>query len=223
MKRSATAVAVALLLAACGGDAGTDGDDAAAAEQVATTDDGAGDEADDTAGDTDDDVEVESAEPNGPDDGEPAPVSESVATVTLDGTTHEFRPGGFTGDGCGMNDFGTFGVTLHRVDDTGEIVAPDLLGMNLLPPGLDPESAGFEPLMTVTIEGTTWSADPSAGSLSGYPTPGTGRIDDYTIDGPTASGTATFFDSGLAVELRFANGDPDMDTVSGTFEVACAE
>lgn len=146
--------------------AASDTDDAAIPTSAEASD---ADSTDGSPPDTDD---------GAPDDAdpEPAPAGESRATVTLDGTTYEFSPGGLPEETtCDPNAFGSFfGVTLWRVGDDGEIIGTDIVDMSLVPPDVDPETAGFESLVTVTVDGTSRVADPAAGELNGVPRRGRG-------------------------------------------------
>jgi hypothetical protein len=151
------------------------------------------------------------------DDSSPSGVGE--ATVVIDGGTFRF---------AGMSDFGNsctilFGVLfadLDLVDEAGvEDSGGHVMSMALLTADADPDYVEASPNARNRIEVTfykslasgarerteVWIADEQAGLE-----PGTSQVDDYTIDGNGASGTATFYET-------FSK-----TVAQGTFEVTCA-
>lgn len=219
MKRLFALVTVlVLLLAACGGDTTeTDdgGEDNVETTQPATTEPAGNDDdgSDDTVPPSDDDGDTGESDDDSGDPGEPGA---NMATVTIGDTTWEFDadPEGTITD-CDPDFFGAFWVI-------GE--AEDGSGLNLLlPPEGDPN---FEdpPNVRVTDQSSEadWTADETL--IETYPdalAEGDSQVDSYTVDGNTASGTATFVDENQIFAVLGGSLDA-VEPVTGTFEVSCS-
>jgi len=208
MKRFAATALVALALAACGGG---DTDDPAATEEAATTADeatAATDEATTTAATTaaetpaTDAAETEASETEDDDSatGESGEVQGiGAATVTIDGEVTTFAGTDFAAETCAPDRFGIFFAVLQQVDDTGAAVDGGLVEAIFLHDDMDAETAGQDNRIAVTLGDTEWIADVAEGE---------GQVDDVTVDGSSASATAT---------LNGADGP-----AAGTLEVTCA-
>jgi len=207
VKRFWIIAAVGLVTAACGGTAVESGDDVTAATDPA--DDGA------PAATSAPVTQAPAA-----DDGE-EPVtagSVNVATVTIGDKTYEadVDPEELL-QRCDPDFFGGFWALGGGV----EIV---------LPPADDPDFTD-SPRIAVKDEasGLEWIADPSAsslGSLSGddydFKIPeGDSQVDSFTVDGNTATGTATFIEQ--EAYYQWTGGGDQPEPVQGTFEVTCGE
>ena len=209
--RTSRIVVLAAVLAACGGSSGT-----------ATT--GAGGATGTVGGDG----AVKTTAPRPADsgtapiageDGAPAPSDGTLNTgsVTIDDTTWEFdaTPGALKR--CDPDFFGAFWVIGESPDGDGVTI--------LLPP---PDDPNFEdpPSVRVGVNdgGPDFTADPSILDTGNYDTvisEGDSQVDSYTVDGNTASGTATFVDEQeIFAALGGAADDPE--PVRGSFEVTCA-
>jgi len=209
--RRVTLLLVFMLLAvsACGGSSGSERNDTTdqnspgetGDEQVTVTTDAEGNANDDTPGPT---------------------SSVSVpgqATLTLNGTTHQFG-----GDVPGMSFCepsmagANYFANLPMLDESGEVIG-ELSGLQVFLP-LDTQDFG-EPPHAMFIDGEeAWLADPQEIDLGGLD-PNTSQIDDYTIDGNMASGTATFFERQSWTDWSTGNADSYL-VAQGTFEVTCA-
>jgi hypothetical protein len=201
-----TAVGV-LLLASCGGgddDAASDGSDAeptSAAEQSAGA-------AEPATGD-DDSAEAPADEPAA----EPSSGGgENVAVVTIGGETYEIdvTPGSI--NRCDPDFFGAFwALGGDRADASIEL---------MLPP---PDDPNFDDPPTVKVQtddgDVEWIADPSR-EMAGVE-PGGSQVDDFSVDGNTASGTATFVDLNETYAFQGGVGEAPV-SVTGTFSVTCS-
>ena len=95
----------------------------------------------------------------------------------------------------------------------------------LLPPTDDPN---FEDPPSVRVKvndgGPDFTADPSILETGNYDTvisEGDTQVDSFTVDGNTASGTATFVDE-QAIFAALGGAADDPEPVRGSFEVTCA-
>lgn len=212
MRPSLTALALvtALALAGCGGD-----DDAGDSDVPAPVDDsttGSGDDgsADEPAADDSAAADEPAAEPAS----EPASGGggENVAVVTVGDETFEIdvTPGSVTR--CDPDFFGAFwALGGDRADASIELLLP--------PPG-DPN---FEDPPTVKVQtddgDVEWIADPSR-EMAGVEAGGS-QVDDFSVDGNTASGTATFVDLNETYAFQGGVGEAPVP-VTGTFSVTCS-
>lgn len=154
------------------------------------------------------------------DEGGQSPVSgaENTVVVTIGATTYEFdaTPGTLTE--CNPDFFGAFFVNGASADG-------DSVSLLLPPPG-DPN---FEDPPSVRVKvnngGADFTADPSIIEIANYAdviSEGDTQVDAFTVDGNTASGTATFIDEqGIFAALGGQAGDPE--PIRGSFEVACSD
>lgn len=218
-KGVAVALVGLLTLAACGGsDAGSDAGDSLApptTELAPTRDDGENVSATapggDEVGETPDDEDAA------------APTGLGSASVTLDGKTYQFGETNFPALRCDPDLFGVFWVLLGQVDESGdEVPNGGSLQIVLLHHDTDESEVGRAPeaILELTDVDQRWIADPEA--LEQYELePASSQIDDYTIDGNSASGTATFYESNSYFAVQ--GGISDETLVSqGTFEATCA-
>lgn len=218
----AIAISVSVLAACSGGDddasepapAATGADDDAAPEAsddttVEASDGGTGDDA------GPDTVEA-SAEPASADEPAPPPDAEdgdNIATVTIGDDTWEIdvTPGAV--QRCDSNYSGAFWALGGDADAGIEL---------LLPPPDDPnfdESARV--MLTVMTDGNEiqWVADPAIG-IDGVDE-GESQVDDYTINGNSVGGAATFIDRGASFAFQSGTGE-EPEPVPGSFSVTCA-
>jgi hypothetical protein len=192
---AATAV---LGLAACGG-----GDDEAG--EPATGEPGAATQnASQPAG------QPTAAEPagDGPAAGEPT-VGDNVARVTIDGTIYEVDVSAGLTPTCDSDFFAAFLVS--GGDAQVSFYA-------LLPPPDDPNHTD-PPSVSVRVNNGEfeWIADPSK-QMSGVEI-GESQVDEFTVDGNSVSGTATFVE--LNETYAHSGGGPKAQPVTGTFKVSC--
>lgn len=211
MKRNAVLVAaLALLVAACGGS-GLGADENNGGE-VTTTEapDATTVESDDT------DTPATTMPPPDDDSGGESPGEANVAIVTIGNTTWEFdaNPEGPIID-CNPDFFGAFWVV-------GETADGDSL--NLLPTEGD---ANFEDPPSVRVVDRAieadWTADETLIDTANYSdvlAEGDSQVDSFTVDGNTASGTATFVDENQIFAVLGGSADA-VEPVSGSFDVSC--
>ena len=201
------AATVVLVLAACGG--GDDGEPtadepAAAIEDTdAPVDEPAAEEpaAEEPAGDEPSAEEPAAAEPAFGDD---------MASVTIGGTTYTVDVSLGPAPRCDPDFFAAFWVS--GGDSQGFFSA-------LLPPPDDPNHTDPPNVsLRVNDSGLEWIADPSK-QMSGVE-PGESQVDEFTVDGNTVSGTATFVE--LNETYAHSGGGPKAQPITGTFEVSCA-
>lgn len=207
---------VTLTTAACGGSSGSEQDDEGSRPDATE---------EQPSGDSESDASSTGVKESSDDDS-PA-LGEAKATVTFDGETYRFGHTTFVGEICAPDLFGIFRLHLLQVDDAGEEhpSGSDLL-IELLHEDADPdvvESTDARDRVTLSIAdaGEEWIADADEIELRGLD-PGTSQVDDYTIDGNSASGTATFFELGSEGEYFTGNADSYL-VAQATFEVTCAE
>jgi hypothetical protein len=147
------------------------------------------------------------------------------ATVTIEGETYYFGEGSLGAFQCEPDFFGVFIVALGMVDESGaEIPSGGNLQLALLLDGTDPAVVDQLPEVNVGISAKDedWSADEEATQQFDQLEPGSSQVDDYTIDGLSASGTATFFEKNSY--FAFLGGAADsIRTTQGQFEVTCAD
>lgn len=190
-------LALALVLAGCGGSETAD----AEVEENPTTTTPA--EAQTTAAEPEPEQATTTAAPA---EEEPAPsVDVSAATVTVGDETYTFGATGFITERCNPDFFGGAQVILQLLDVTGEplTVGEQMVFLDL---ALIPNDASSTAVKVPTPEpDREWIADTESMQVSGT------SVDDWSIDGNTIRGSATFASS--------AGEGP----VPGSFEVVCAE
>jgi hypothetical protein len=198
----ACATTAVLALAACGG-----GDDDAG-EPTADEPAAATEPADEPAAAT----EPAADEPPGDEPAaEDAPATgDNTARVTIDGTTYEVDVSLGPAPTCNPDFFAAFLVS--GGDSQGFFSA-------LMPPPDDPNHTDPPNVSLRVNDGEfEWIADP-AKQMSGVE-PGESQVDDFTVDGNTVSGTATFVE--LNETYAHSGGGPKAQPISGTFEVSCS-
>jgi hypothetical protein len=198
---AATAV---LVLAACGGgddDAGEPTPD----EPAAAT------EAADEPADEPTAEEPASDEPPPEEPADDAPAAgDNMARVTIDGTTYEVDVSLGPAPQCDPDFFAAF------LASGGD---PQGFFYTLLPPLDDPNHTDPPNVSLRVNDGEfEWIADPSK-QMSGVE-PGESQVDEFTVNGNTVSGTATFVE--LNETYAHSGGGPKAQPVTGTFEVSCA-
>jgi hypothetical protein len=191
---AATAV---LVLAACGG--GDDGEPAA--DEPAAATEVANEPAAEPGSDEPPADEPVAAEPG---------VGDNMASVTIDGTTYEVDVSLGPAPQCNSDFFAAFLVS--GGDSQGFFYA-------LLPPPGDPNHTDPPNVSFLVNDGEfEWIANPSK-QMSGVE-PGDSQVDEFTVDGNTVKGTATFVE--LEETYVHSGGGPKAQSVTGTFEVSCA-
>lgn len=200
-RRILGAAAAVLVLGACGGSDGSPNAD----EPAAATED-ANEPADEPAGDEPAGDEPPAEEPASD---EPA-VGDNMASVTIDGTTYEVDVSLGPAPQCNSDFFAAFLVS------GGDSQA---FFHGLLPPPDDPNHTDLPNVSLRVNDGEfEWIADPSK-QMSGVE-PGESQVDEFTVDGNTVSGTATFVE--LNETYTHSGGGPKAQPVTGTFEASCA-
>ena len=162
-------------------------------------------------------AETEAEQPAAEEQPPPASTSsENIVRVTVGDTTFEFdaTPGTITS--CDADFFGAFFV--NGASEDGDSVSL------LLPP---PDDPNFEDPPSVRIKvnngGADFTADSSIlenGNYAEVISEGDTQVDSFTVDGNTASGTATFIDEQQIFAALGGTGD-DPEPVRGSFEVTC--
>ncbi|MBT8206709.1 MAG: hypothetical protein KJO18_00430 [Acidimicrobiia bacterium] len=207
MKRFWTySIAVALVVAGCGGDAANDGpvDDApSATTELVTTQP--------PQGETNSDTTIA---PAGDDSDASGPSS---ATVTVGDQTYHFSSEGAVVAQCLTDFFGVFSVQLLRVDESGAS-ADGGVRIVALHEGTDPAVVDEVNSIEVSVDDEDWIADEadSIFTASDLLEPGMSQVDSVEIDGRTVRGTATF----VRENSVYAG---DVETATGTFEATCGE
>jgi len=212
MKKLAFLVVLSLVAVACGG---SDSNADEGNDDVATTE-----ASDGTVAPSDDDeASVDTTTPTADDDPDgSATGGENVAIVTIGDQTWEFdaNPEGPITD-CDPDFFGAFWVI-------GE--AEDGSSLNLLlPPEGDP-NFDDPPSVRVADRATEadWTADVTLIETANYGdvlVEGDSQLDTYSVDGNTASGTATFVDENQIFAVLGGSTEA-VEPMSGSFEVSCA-
>jgi hypothetical protein len=206
-------ITVALLVAACGDSGGDEGAtdpqdmtttaDASATTQPSGSDDGG---STDQGGSTDDSTNGDAHR----------------ASATIDGVTYTFGDTDFPAQQCSPDFFGVFFAVLYMVDDQGN---PNIEGGNinlaLLHEDADPAELDQWPEVNVSIQDPDleWIAA-ERGSEGISIEPGISQVDSYTIDGNTASGTASFYERNSYWAVAGGQAE-ELVTATGTFEVTC--
>lgn len=211
MKRFWTyVIALALVVAGCGGDSADGGavDDGnpSVTTELVTTQAPQGDTGADTT-----------AAPKGDDDDDADATGPSTATVTVGDETYHFSSEGAVVAQCLTNFFGVFMVQLLRVDESG---TPAEGGIQIvaLHEGTDPAVVDQVNSVGISVDDEDWIADEadSIFEVSDLVEPGMSQVDSVEIDGRTVRGTATFVrENGV-----YAG---DVETATGTFEATCGE
>lgn len=223
--RATITIAISLsVLAACSGDDTAEPAESAAAPSDAADEPSteAGDDpvseasGTDSGGDTDPVTDETDREQPSTDEPPPPPDAEdgdNVATVTIGDDTYEIDVTPSATQRCDSNFFGAFWALGGDADTGIEL---------LLPPPEDPnfdEPASV--MVTVTVDGTEtqWVADPSL-DIAGVDD-GESQVDDFTVNGNSVGGVATFIDRGASYAFQGGTGD-EPEPVQGSFAVTCS-
>jgi len=156
--------------------------------------------------------------------GEPDPVSGlGVATVTIEGETYHFGDAGVAIQ-CTPDFFGVMMVALQLVDENGDKAAEGGgFGGALLHEGTDPAVVGQLNSIGFSLKALDeeWVANEEDIESLGLD-PGSSQVDSVTVDGNTASGTATVYERNSYYAVQ--GGTADSVTVAqAAFEITCAD
>ena len=183
-----------LLFAACGGSDDDDENGVDVPTTAPESNGGNGDEEDPTTA-----PEANGDGDEGDGDSSAGDLEENTAVVTLAGETYNYVLS--ESGACDADFVGTFRAFLRRVDSGGAFVqTSDGLFEGLTLSLNEATYSGHESGILALLMEPEWMADPTIVEGSG--------IDNYTIDGNVATGSATF-------------GTPDGETAEGTFAVRC--
>jgi hypothetical protein len=183
---------LALMLPACGEPAG-DSEPFESTDATTAPSEKSGE--DETPTDTST-TQVETTETPTATDTRGSVAGETMATLTLDGTTYEFRE--FENGSCNPDLFGGFSAILGRIGPDGERLTDETHGVGQgmsvqIGPGMADD--GGDTGSVGALLDIAWNAD---------------DIDTFTIEGNRATGTATFM------------SETGEGPVPGVFEVICA-
>ncbi len=208
--RTVLVVLVALVLAACGGN-GDSAEDDTPSPTTPTESDPINEPSD---GDTSDDSATDLADT---DIGEFFDTAGGIATVIIGDETWEFV---LVPDvpiaSCDADFFGGFVAIL--VNEGADMASP----MNAMTVRLPGGDFTDPPILTVNLGASgelEWIADETIYEQNADLPDGLG-VTGFSIDGNTASGTATFFEQESF--FQFGAGLGDLLTADGTFTVTCA-
>lgn len=229
-------IVVVALVGACGGGAGSEeagGGEAGAEPSTGGTQTTVPPEpstpADTTPDDESDEVGADETE-----DSSDSPGSH-LAVVTIGDRTFEFTTVGHSAEMCNPIVFGGFQVGLFIPDENGVSLAegadPASGGLGIVLPGDDWEDEGVDDVARVVVN--LWGEDGEGdeewiASKSEYeriPELADGnrsQVDSYTVEGNTASGTATFYERNSYFAVTGGSAD-EITVEQGTFEVTCVE
>lgn len=214
--------AVSILFTACGGDSSDSDDSGDAGSGTASSDSGSSDDSADTDSGSDSD--------DGSADDTPADVveqaedaldailgdSEGVATITIGDQTWELAV--YPENVIASCDADFFGGFFANLASEGELTDP-LDAMTITLPGGDFTDPPAVTLRVNVGEEAEWIADETYYERAADLPPGIG-VTDFSIDGNTARGTATFFEEESFFQWNAGLGDLVVE--DGTFEVTCA-
>lgn len=157
-----------------------------------------------TAGATEQ-AETTTTAPSAQEEAPPASVDVSTATVTVGDETYTFGATGFITERCNPDFFGGAQIILQLLDIGGEplTVGEQMVFLELALIPNDPSSTAVK--VPTPEPDREWIAD------SGSPLVSDTSVDDWSIDGNTVRGSATFAST--------AGEGP----IPGSFEVICAE
>lgn len=198
------------MVAACGGspEAGTpdsrNGDEPSQTPTTSVA--GTGESAADT-GDTTDDIPVSGL---------------GQASVTMDGETFHFGQTSFPSLRCDPDMFGVFWVVLGQVDEQGnEVGDGGILQLVLVGEGSDFDQQGQVSQATFDLptREQSWIADPEEIALGALES-GSSQVDEFTVDGNTVTGRATFFERETWFAWSAGTAE-DYLVAAATFEANC--
>ena len=198
-------LAMALVVASCGGQTGSEpGED----EGGTTTARGDTTEPSETVDETTPPTEANEDESDDSEGSGP-----SMATVTIGEETFAFSTEGAVVAQCLTDLFGIFSVQLPEVDGDGSV------SIVALREGTDPETVGEVNAIQVDVGDETWVADEGDDMFDQFEQlePGMSQVDSIEIEGRTVRGTATFF------RQNSLFGGGEVETATGSFEATCGE
>ena len=213
MRSLVSMAAVALVVAACGGEATSESVADADAVIATTTTPRSGQEPARTSAPVNNDGDAPSESPS-----DVSGVGEGTATIN--GQTRFFGDAGFPALRCEPDMFGIFFVFLQEVDESGAEVSGGSLALTLLLEGTDPEVVGQDNEAHLKVDDQDWIADPQDIVERGLEA-GTSQVDSYTVTGNSVSGTATFYEEESYYATTGGSSDPVV-TAQGSFEVTCS-
>lgn len=196
------AVAIALVVAACGGSSDDGSSDDTEPDQPDTTQ---------QAPDDGDSKDAPSATEGGGDGGDDSGgEGASTATVTINDETYQFSTEGAIVAQCLTDLFGIFSVGLPLVDGGDGDVS-----IVALHDDTDPAVVEQNNSIHLSIGDADWVADPVDVRIAGNPDyEGLSQVDSVQVNGNTVTGTATFVNTSNFSEVESA---------TGTFEATCGE
>lgn len=203
---------IVLVLTACSGDSDESSGNTTAPADTSPSSEQAADPTD-----TQDAGSEDQTDPTEASIGDQFDTTGGVATATIGGETWEFAlPEGHPIANCDPDFFGGFVAILTT--GTADISVPaDTLSV-MLPGGdfTDPPSVVVSLAVNSDAE---WIADETIYEQNADLPAGLG-VTSFSIDGTTASGTATFFEQESFYQFNAGNGD--LDVADGTFTITCA-
>lgn len=187
MKRTTLLAVVAIVAASCGSSGGETDAVATTSVEIVTP------EVAVTAAPTTAPTDTQASDSGG---GEQTPVSGlCVASVTIEGETYNFGDTGIAIQ-CTPDFFGVMMVALQMVDENGEQISQGGgFGGALLHEGTDPAVVGQLNGIGFSLKALDqeWIADEEDIESLGLD-PGSSQVDTVTVNGNTASGTATVYE-----------------------------
>jgi len=174
-------------------------------------DDGPSDGTSDTAAPTETAAPAETDGTAAPDESGDSGSGSMSASLTIDGETYEFSETGFAAETCDPSFFGGFWAALYMPDGAGGVMSGTSATILLIPEELEDDLEQVSAIaVSVDSAAVDYHADPELEGRGG----GLSSVDSFTIDGNSATGSATFVN-------RDTPFDEDIVPVEGTFEVAC--
>ncbi|MGI9641798.1 MAG: hypothetical protein ACR2N9_03345, partial [Acidimicrobiia bacterium] len=208
-----TLLLIVVVLAACGDDSGDSSSDTTAPTETSPSSEQTTPPTTAPDAGSSDDQE----NPTGASIGDAFDTAGGVATATIGDETWEFAlPEGHPIANCDADFFGGFVAILTT--GTADISVPTDTFSVMLPGGdfTDPPSVAVNLAVTSDAE---WIADETIYEQNGDLPAGLG-VTSFSIEGTTASGTATFFEQESFYQFNAGNGD--LVVADGTFTVTCA-
>ncbi|MGI9665972.1 MAG: hypothetical protein ACR2N2_02565 [Acidimicrobiia bacterium] len=202
---------LALTLVACGGSGDESSDDTSAPTSSAAASDQSSDPSDDTSSVDGQDTDTVPTDVSGVFD-----TAGGTAAVTIGDQSWEFvLPEDHPIANCDADFFGGFVAIL--TNEGAVITSPSDVMALALPGGDFDDTPSLEVKLQIDSE-DEWIADETIYEQNADLPAGLG-VTDFTIDGTTASGTATFFEQESYYQFNAGNGD--LRVADGTFTVTC--
>ena len=208
-----TLLLIVVVLAACGGDSGESSSDTTAPTETSPS----SEQSAPPTSAADAGASEDQANPTEASIGDQFDTAGGVATATIGDETWEFAlPEGHPIANCDSDFFGGFVAILTT--GTADISVPADTFSVMLPGGdfTDPPSVAVNLAVNSDAE---WIADETIYEQNGDLPAGLG-VTSFSIDGTSASGTATFFEQESFYQFNAGNGD--LVVADGTFTVTCA-